>query len=58
MWDLSSQTRDGTHPPAMKVWSFYHWTATEVRECLFLKPQCHIIPLKYEYLGMNRVMVY
>ena len=40
MWDLSSQTRDGTHPPATEVWSLYHWTAREVQECLFLKPQC------------------
>ena len=30
MQDLSSLTRDGTHPPAVEVWSLNHWTAREL----------------------------
>lgn len=34
MRDLSALTRDLTLPPEVGVWSFYHWTASEV-QCMF-----------------------
>ena len=35
MWDLSSQTRDGTHVPAVTRESVNHWTTRDVRLIYF-----------------------
>ena len=29
IWNISSSTRDGTHPPALGAWNLRHWTARE-----------------------------
>ena len=36
MWDLSSLTKDGTMPSAVKAWSLNPWTPREVPGLVFL----------------------
>ena len=37
MWHLSFLVRDGSPPPALGVWSLYHWTTREVPSVCFLE---------------------
>ena len=37
LWDVSSPTRDGTRPSAVRAWSPYHWTAREFPKQFFFK---------------------